>query len=122
MLGDSNSNSIRVDPGIGTGADSKRNIHVSISLTSCSTIDGVWSIDCPVIIVHTLSLLKGKKTINVNYVRQATDKVIGNKYIALREEDIRMKSSHETITFLLITLSAARLCCGREREIFVLVV
>lgn len=45
MLADMSSHSIRVDPGTGTGADNKRKIHVSISLTSCKAIDGVWSVD-----------------------------------------------------------------------------
>lgn len=54
-VGDSTSNSIRVDPGIGTGADSKRKIHVSISFTSCITIDDVCSVAWLVSTVHTLS-------------------------------------------------------------------
>lgn len=59
MLDANNSHSMRVEPGIGTGADNKRNIHVSISLTSCSIIDGVWSVGCPLNIVQMLSLLVG---------------------------------------------------------------
>uniref|UniRef100_A0A1B0ADW5 Uncharacterized protein n=1 Tax=Glossina pallidipes TaxID=7398 RepID=A0A1B0ADW5_GLOPL len=47
--------SILVDPGTGTGVDNKRNIHVSISLTSCNTMEEVVSVACPANTVHTLS-------------------------------------------------------------------
>lgn len=49
--------STRVEPGTGTGVESRRNIHVSISRTSCNTIDGVASLAWPVNTVHTLSRL-----------------------------------------------------------------
>lgn len=55
-VGERTSTSIRVEPGIGTGADSNRKIQVSISLTSCKTIDDVWSVGWPVNTVQTLSL------------------------------------------------------------------
>lgn len=48
--------STRVEFGIGTGADSSRKIHVSISFTSCITMDEVWSVAVPVSTVHTESL------------------------------------------------------------------
>lgn len=64
MSGAIKSHSRRVEPGIGTGDDNKRNIHVSISLTSCIAIDDVCSDVCPLNIVHILSLLwKQNKTI-----------------------------------------------------------
>jgi hypothetical protein len=50
--------SIRVELGIGTGADSKRKIHVSISFTSCITIDDADSAAEPDKIDHTESLWK----------------------------------------------------------------
>lgn len=45
-----------VFPGIGTGADSNFNIHVSISRTSCKTIDDAPSPAWPVNTLQTLSL------------------------------------------------------------------
>ena len=50
--------SIRVEFGMGTGAESKRNIHVSISFTSCMTIDDAESVTAPVKTDHTESLSK----------------------------------------------------------------
>ena len=47
-----------VRPGTGTGALSKRNIHVSISRTSWSTIDGIPSNTFPVNTDQTVSLEK----------------------------------------------------------------
>lgn len=58
ILCDTISTSTRVFSGTGTGLLNNRNIHVSISRTSCSTIDGVPSSVCPVKTLHTVSLLK----------------------------------------------------------------
>lgn len=43
-------------PGIGTGAERSFSIHVSISFTSCITIDDVVSVANPVKTFQTLSL------------------------------------------------------------------
>jgi hypothetical protein len=51
--------SIRVELGIGTGEESRRSIHVSISFTSCITIDEADSLVEPDKIDHTESLLIG---------------------------------------------------------------
>ena len=64
-VGDKTSSSSLVLPGTGTGAESNRRIHVSISFTSCTTIVGVLSYACPVSTDHTVSL---KKKSRVNFV------------------------------------------------------
>lgn len=56
MLGSKISTSTLVRPGTGTGALSKRRIHVSISLTSCNIIEGVPSNGLPVNTDQTVSL------------------------------------------------------------------
>jgi hypothetical protein len=50
--------SIRVELGIGTGDESRRRIHVSISFTSCITIDDADSLVEPDKIDQTESLLR----------------------------------------------------------------
>lgn len=55
---------MRVEFGIGTGADNNRKIHVSISLTSWMTIDDVASLAEPVRTDQTESLKKSPITTN----------------------------------------------------------
>lgn len=61
ILRDTISTSTRVFVGTGTGLLSKRNIHVSISLTSWATIAGVPSSTWPIRALHTVSLLTNRQ-------------------------------------------------------------
>lgn len=90
-VGERTSTSIRVEPGIGTGADSNRKIQVSISLTSCKTIDDVWSVGWPVNTVQTLSLeMKLVIGFVVNY---NTNCVYGRRYNIRYTKSIKLNKS-----------------------------